>query len=294
MNSNRRSRRGGRRNKIIASLSLLLLLAVLPAIAQPPTPSKFNINCFEDPAFTINANPNASWMIEFTYAGEKKIWDKTHNSGTGEAANTAFFGIYDGKANFYSKVLAADPGTEIRFTIDYYEPFTLTASPGAWIEGSQDTPSNRYLHADEIPPARVTDLDSYVERGNVTLTWTAPGDDGDIGRASRYIIKYNTTGELNETNWNTSVEVSCELKPKFAGEKESFTITGLKPGLYHIALRTEDEVPNLSEISNDDPLPLSSKTSKIVPVLTLTIFGLLLLALIVLLIGATRLRMRRR
>ncbi len=182
MNSNRRRRRGGRRNKNLGSLSLFLLLLLLlvfisglavPVIAQPPTPSKFNINCFEDPAFTINANPNASWMIEFIYGGEKNIWDKTHNSGTGEAANTAFFGIYDGKTNFYSKVLAADHGTEIRFTIDYYEPFTLTASPGAWIEGSQDTPSNRYLPADEIPPTRVTDLDSYVdEHGSVILMWT--------------------------------------------------------------------------------------------------------------------------
>lgn len=141
-----------------AFVTAVALSMIAPVQALPPTPSKFNINCFEDAAYTINANPNADWAITFTSEGVGKTWDKTHNSGTGEAPNTVFYGTYQGKTNLYSKVLPADSGTTITFTISGYQSFTLTANPGEWIAGSQDTPVNRQLIIPTAPPTAVPEF----------------------------------------------------------------------------------------------------------------------------------------
>ena len=41
-----------------------------------------------------------------------------------------------------------------------------------------------------------------------------------------------------------------EPAPSAAGTRQSLTVTGLPPGIYHFALKTWDEAPNLSELSN--------------------------------------------
>ena len=84
----------------------------------------------------------------------------------------------------------------------------------------------------------------------VTLNWTAPGDDGNAGQASQYDIRYSTS-TINEANWNSAIQVDGEPLPQTAGSAESFTVTGLQPGTdYYFAIRTADEVPNWSVLSN--------------------------------------------
>lgn len=34
----------------------------------------------------------------------------------------------------------------------------------------------------KLPPCKVTDLDAHIENETVILSWTAPGDDLDIGK----------------------------------------------------------------------------------------------------------------
>lgn len=85
---------------------------------------------------------------------------------------------------------------------------------------------------------------------SVTLTWTAPGDDGDIGTAAQYDIRYSVL-PLTESNWNSAVQVDGEPAPKASGQGESFTVTGLQPGTtYYFGIRTADEVLNWSSLSN--------------------------------------------
>jgi hypothetical protein len=84
----------------------------------------------------------------------------------------------------------------------------------------------------------------------VTLTWTAPGDDGDFGRASQYDIRYSKT-YLHEENWDSATKVVAPPMPGPAGSLESFTIGGLQAGVtYYFAIRTADERPNWSGMSN--------------------------------------------
>ncbi len=106
----------------------------------------------------------------------------------------------------------------------------VTATPG-----EQDT----------IPPATVTDL-AVTSRtdSSLTLTWTAPGDDGSTGTAAQYDIRYSTS-TITEANWNSASQASGEPVPQPAGSSEGFTVTGLQASTaYYLTLKTADEVPN--------------------------------------------------
>ncbi|KKL76870.1 hypothetical protein LCGC14_2040550, partial [marine sediment metagenome] len=114
--------------------------------------------------------------------------------------------------------------------------------------------------ADTAPPAAVADLKARASGKDVTLTWTAPGNDGDKGAASVYQIKYAakpivefvTFPDRMDTHINFwgATNVPDEPAPKAAGAGQSFTVRGLKPGKYYFAIKTRDEQPNQSPISN--------------------------------------------
>jgi hypothetical protein len=101
-----------------------------------------------------------------------------------------------------------------------------------------------------------------VTSTSITLNWTAPGDDGGSGTATEYDIRY-LTSPLSEENWDQAVKVADAPVPQAAGHAESVTVNGLIPATdYHFAVKTADEVPNWSTISNimvgrtlDEPLP---------------------------------------
>lgn len=85
---------------------------------------------------------------------------------------------------------------------------------------------------------------------SVTLTWTAPGDDDDIGTAAEYDLRYSLE-PITEDNWNSAEQANGEPSPQPAGSAETFEVTGLQPGTsYYFAIKTADEIPNWSELSN--------------------------------------------
>lgn len=84
----------------------------------------------------------------------------------------------------------------------------------------------------------------------ITVYWTAPGDDGSVGTASEYDIRYSTSN-INSGNWSGATRATGEPSPQIAGSSESFTITGLSPSTtYYIGIKTSDEVFNESGLSN--------------------------------------------
>ena len=85
---------------------------------------------------------------------------------------------------------------------------------------------------------------------SVTLSWTAPGDDGSAGTAAQYDIRYSLS-TINEVNWGSATQVSGEPTPAAAGTPQEFEVTGLQPNTtYYLAIKTADEVPNWSPLSN--------------------------------------------
>ncbi len=86
--------------------------------------------------------------------------------------------------------------------------------------------------------------------GEVTLRWTAPGDDGNIGTAHHYVVRYSSN-TITESNWGSAIEIPNPPAPLPAGSVQSFTFSGLTRGTpYYFAIRTYDEAGNVSGLSN--------------------------------------------
>jgi len=104
---------------------------------------------------------------------------------------------------------------------------------------------------DTTAPSAITNLAiSNITISSVLLSWTAPGDDNNIGTATTYDIRYSTS-LITSGNWNSATQVSGEPTPLVAGTSQNMTINGLSPSTtYYFAIKTSDEVPNISNISN--------------------------------------------
>lgn len=88
---------------------------------------------------------------------------------------------------------------------------------------------------------------------SITLTWTAPGDDGSTGRAAAYDLRYSEAAVASDTSawWLQALPAGSLPTPLNAGIRESFTVSGLPPGkTYFFVIRTADEAPNWSAFSN--------------------------------------------
>lgn len=127
---------------------------------------------------------------------------------------------------------------------------TLTLMIAVFVQGcgnDDDGPGP----GDTTPPAAVTDLSvASTTDSSATLAWTAPGDDGMSGTASEYDVRYSGA-QLTEAMWNTAVRVDSVSAPRAAGMPETLTV--VRPGTkleWHFAVKTADEVPNWSGLSN--------------------------------------------
>ncbi len=86
--------------------------------------------------------------------------------------------------------------------------------------------------------------------GEMTIHWTAPGDDGNNGTADHYIIKCSST-IITELNWGLAPSIPNPPLPLPAGSIQSFTFSGLNRGApYYLAIKTYDRAGNVSVISN--------------------------------------------
>ncbi|MBW1809106.1 MAG: fibronectin type III domain-containing protein, partial [Deltaproteobacteria bacterium] len=107
---------------------------------------------------------------------------------------------------------------------------------------------------DSIAPADILNLTvSGTSPTSITLTWNAPGDDGSIGTAAEYDLRYDIT-VINGTNFGAALRWTTNMPtPQSAGNPEQVEVTGLTTGQrYYFAIKTADEVPNWSEISNPE------------------------------------------
>ena len=110
------------------------------------------------------------------------------------------------------------------------------------------------LEDDGVAPDGVTDLAAgAVGPHRATLTWTASGDEGGIGQANRYEVRYwaGTLATIDEAAWATGTILSGTPRPQTAGTPETFIAKGLVPETgYTFALKVFDNVGNASPISN--------------------------------------------
>ncbi|MBI5005154.1 MAG: fibronectin type III domain-containing protein [Candidatus Lloydbacteria bacterium] len=120
---------------------------------------------------------------------------------------------------------------------------------------------------DTTAPAAVSDLAvSSPTASSLTVSWTAPGDDNNTGTATAYDLRYSTAAII-DGNFSSATQVSGEPSPQAVGASQSMTVTGLSANTtYYFALKTSDEVPNTSAISNVPSGTTSDGSSISIPV----------------------------
>ncbi len=139
------------------------------------------------------------------------------------------------------------PGTTYHFAIKSRDEYYV--SP---IDTKTASLNQANAMAASVPPAAINDLVATPGAGydRVDLSWTAPGDDGWLGLATKYIIKY-ATYNITAGNFDGVADVKERTVTVSGGNPDSETITGLASDTrYYFAIKTEDEIPNVSGISN--------------------------------------------
>ncbi|XP_076976511.1 calcium-activated chloride channel regulator 2 [Tamandua tetradactyla] len=81
-------------------------------------------------------------------------------------------------------------------------------------------------HPDVFPPCKIIDLEAVEVEEEVTLSWTAPGDDFDQGQATSYEIRMSKSLQNIQDDFNNAILVNTsKLNPQQAGTREIFTFS---------------------------------------------------------------------
>jgi subtilisin family serine protease len=105
---------------------------------------------------------------------------------------------------------------------------------------------------DVINPGAVIDLATGAATSDrLALSWTAPGDDGSVGTAMGYDVRYASSPIVDQAGWDAATPATGEPNPSIAGSAETMQVTGLTPSTtYYFAIRAQDEYGNLGDLSN--------------------------------------------
>ncbi|MBN1593865.1 MAG: hypothetical protein JW941_11545, partial [Candidatus Coatesbacteria bacterium] len=107
--------------------------------------------------------------------------------------------------------------------------------------------------ADGTPPAKVSDLGVELnpQKTHVRLTWTAPGDDGMLGRAKGYYIRTSSSKVNDDADFEQALTVPVLYFPSFPGTVENFLLALPQGGqVWYFAIKTFDDAGNVSAMSN--------------------------------------------
>ncbi|XP_024421121.3 calcium-activated chloride channel regulator 2 isoform X1 [Desmodus rotundus] len=81
-------------------------------------------------------------------------------------------------------------------------------------------------YPDVFPPCKIIDLEAVTVGEEVTLSWTAPGEDFDQGQANSYEIRMSKSLQNIQDDFNNAILVNTsKLSPQQAGTKEIFTFS---------------------------------------------------------------------
>jgi len=143
------------------------------------------------------------------------------------------------------------------FIVTGLAPFTTYSflvrgiDDGGNFGAASNIPKTRTL--DLIPPAPIIDLQARtgVDSAEIILNWTAVGDDGLLGQATGYLIKVSPLPIMSQAAFNAAQTVPQNIKPRPAGQSESFVVAGLAPiQTYFLAVEAIDRAGSLGALSN--------------------------------------------
>jgi subtilisin family serine protease len=104
---------------------------------------------------------------------------------------------------------------------------------------------------DDVAPGAVIDLAVTAAGSNwLQIGWSAPGDDGNTGTASRYIVKVSPS-PIDAMNFDAATTAPNPPDPGPPGTPETMQVTGLTfATTYYVAVRALDEFGNAGNVSN--------------------------------------------
>lgn len=104
---------------------------------------------------------------------------------------------------------------------------------------------------DTTPPGAIVNMGvGSITSNSIPVMWRAPGDDGYVGTATSYDLRYSQTAITQVTEWNAATSVTGEPTPSVVDTKESYTLTSLQSDTtYWIGVRAFDEAGNQSSLS---------------------------------------------
>ncbi|VFV26159.1 Hypothetical predicted protein [Lynx pardinus] len=132
------------------------------------------------------------------------------------------------------------------------ESFTRTASGGAFVVSN----ISKLPLPDLYPPSQITDLEATLNGDEINLTWTAPGDNFDVGKVQRYIIRISGSILDLRDNFDNALQVNTtDLLPNEANSKETFAfkqgnISEENATHIFIAIQSVDKSNLTSKLSN--------------------------------------------
>lgn len=192
-------------------------------------------------------------------------WTATGNDGVygiASAYDVRFSQTAINESNWHQASPAANPpapapaGTTESFTVEGLaaESSYYAAVKARDAVGNESALSNviQFTTAapDTIDPGPIQDLSATVQNQSLLLAWTASGDDGNVGTATRYDIRYYSL-PLTEANWDDAVPIAGAPLPAQAGTPQTFTVEQLPAGVYlYAAIKAYDEDNNASPLSN--------------------------------------------
>nr|XP_034979595.1 calcium-activated chloride channel regulator 1-like [Zootoca vivipara] len=135
--------------------------------------------------------------------------------------------------------------------------FSRVASGGSFVVSG--VPNTGTKPQDVFPPCQITDLEVELaaDDDEFLLSWTAPGNDYDVGQAERYEIKMSENPlELRDASFDSATSVNTTgLTVEVAGVKQSFQyksekLTKENGSSIYFAIRAIDGSNNTGKPSN--------------------------------------------
>ncbi|MFA6093804.1 MAG: hypothetical protein WCU88_09605 [Elusimicrobiota bacterium] len=144
----------------------------------------------------------------------------------------------------------ASSGLELSFG----EPVTGPSSqdsPGRMDSGSSLLFAGLYSRLDPAAPGSIADFSAVPGpgQGQLTLSWTAVGDDAEIGTSMKYDLRIATEA-ISQENFRRAAIVEQAPLPAQGGMTQGVVLSGLDTNTtYYLGLKALDEVMNASPLA---------------------------------------------
>lgn len=219
---------------------------------------QWNHQIIESSSFTSDMD----WSPTGTVRGDDLYLFYSKKTSTSDASSQIFYRKWSQTSRVWTSPVQVSGGQSDSYNVDpntcFQVPINADYIPVFWASGT----SNYDIYfakilldditPDTTPPSTITNLVSgpATVKGGYRMQWTAPGDDGMVGLASHYVVKYSLN-PINAANWISATTLQNPPAPVAPGQSQSATVQGLTPGgIYYAAVRTYDDAGNLSGVSN--------------------------------------------